>query len=81
MKHFKEIKNTLVAEFTFKNFIDALEFVNQVGNIAEIHNHHPDISLHDYKFVSISTTTHDAGNSITIKDTTIAEVIEKSYKK
>lgn len=81
MKHFKEIKNTLVAEFAFKNFTDALEFVNQVGNIAEIHNHHPDISLHNYKFVTISTTTHDAENSITVKDTAIAEVIEKSYRK
>lgn len=32
-------------EFKFKNFIDALEFTNQVGKIAEEERHHPDIFL------------------------------------
>ena len=32
-------------KFKFKNFKKALEFINLVGNIAELEGHHPDISL------------------------------------
>lgn len=31
--------------FEFKNFAQALEFVNKVGALAEEEGHHPDISL------------------------------------
>ena len=32
-------------EFTFKNFVEALAFVNRVGEVAEEQNHHPDLYL------------------------------------
>jgi 4a-hydroxytetrahydrobiopterin dehydratase len=32
-------------EFTFKNFTEALAFVNRVGDVAEEQNHHPDLYL------------------------------------
>ena len=35
----------LSREFTFKNFAEALAFVNLVGEIAEEQNHHPDLYL------------------------------------
>jgi len=35
----------LEREFTFKNFREALAFTNQVGELAETQNHHPDIYL------------------------------------
>ena len=35
----------LEKEFKFKNFADALDFVNKVGQLAEQENHHPDIYL------------------------------------
>lgn len=31
--------------FRFKNFVEALEYVNKVGALAEEEQHHPDISL------------------------------------
>lgn len=80
MKHFVEKNNALVATFIFGNFAEALKFVNTVGNIAEITAHHPDIFMHNYKLVTISTTTHDAGNTITDKDQALAKRIELSYK-
>ena len=79
MKYFKNINNTLTAKFAFENFQEALKFINNIWNIAESSNHHPDILLHDYKYVTITTTTHDAGNKITQKDYTIAEKIESHY--
>jgi len=33
----------IAKNFTFKNFREALNFVNKVGNIAENEGHHPDI--------------------------------------
>ena len=80
MKHFTEKNNTLTGKFEFKNFPGALKFVNLVWNIAEISDHHPDMLLHDYRFVTITTTTHDAWNTLTEKDYAIAERIEASYR-
>lgn len=68
----KKIEKT----FTFSNFVEALEFVNRVGELAEKHNHHPDILLHSYKKVSISLTTHSE-NKVTAKDYNLAEEIDQ----
>jgi 4a-hydroxytetrahydrobiopterin dehydratase len=35
----------LEKDYAFKNFKDALDFVNRVGAVAEQENHHPDIFL------------------------------------
>lgn len=32
-------------EYSFKNFVEALDFTNKVGQIAEAEGHHPDIHL------------------------------------
>ncbi|MDZ4231528.1 MAG: 4a-hydroxytetrahydrobiopterin dehydratase [Patescibacteria group bacterium] len=68
----KVIKKTLV----LKDFKEALGFVNRVGELAEAHDHHPDIKLFDYKKVEISLTTHSAGG-LTEKDVVLAKEIDK----
>ena len=35
----------LKKEYTFKNFVEALAFVNRVGVVAEHNGHHPDLYL------------------------------------
>lgn len=45
-------------EFTFKVFGHALEFVNEVGKLAEVEGHHPNIYLHSYNKVLIELWTH-----------------------
>lgn len=45
-------------DFTFKNFKEALSFVNKVGELAESEGHHPDIFLHNWKKVKITLMTH-----------------------
>ena len=47
----------LEKEFTFNNFIEALEFTNKVGELAESEGHHPDIYLAWGK-VKIQIWTH-----------------------
>ena len=43
--------------FSFKNFADALTFVNAVGAIAEAEGHHPDIEF-GWGRANIHLTTH-----------------------
>ena len=52
---------SITKNFEFKNFSEALSFVNKVGTIAESEGHHPDIHLTDYKFVNINLSTHAIG--------------------
>ncbi len=52
---------TISKKYSFKNFKEALAFVNKVGEIAEGEGHHPDIHLTDYRHVEIILSTHAIG--------------------
>ena len=69
-----EINNTITKTFEFNSYLDGIDFVNAVANVAEQENHHPDISI-GYCKVTISLTTHDAG-TITEKDYKLAKLID-----
>jgi 4a-hydroxytetrahydrobiopterin dehydratase len=71
----QEENKSLVKEFSFSDFSEALTFVNKVGELAEAANHHPDIHLGWGKVV-ISLTTHDEG-SVTEKDRQLAKEIDE----
>jgi 4a-hydroxytetrahydrobiopterin dehydratase len=47
----------LEKEYRFDNFRDALEFTNEVGELAEEQGHHPDIEL-SWGRVKLSVWTH-----------------------
>ena len=47
----------LTRTFTFKNFQEALTFTNQVGQIAELENHHPAL-LTEWGRVTVTWWTH-----------------------
>ncbi len=50
----------LVRAWQFPSFRRALEFVNQVGALAEKADHHPDILL-SYRTVRLELSTHSDG--------------------
>lgn len=60
----------LVREWTFRDFLEAMAFVNRIAAIAEEANHHPDIDIR-YNRVLLSLISHDAGG-ITERDATMA---------
>lgn len=62
--------------YQFADFKGSLAFVNQVGDLAETANHHPDILI-EYSKVKLSLCTHDYEDSVTGKDFNLAEEIEK----
>jgi 4a-hydroxytetrahydrobiopterin dehydratase len=65
-----EVEGALERTFTFRDFREALEFVNRVGELAETQNHHPDIAIH-YNEVTLRWWTHTAGG-ITDRDVELA---------
>ena len=48
----------LVRDFGFKNFKEAIIFINKVGDIAEEEGHHPNIFLHSWNKVTLTLFTH-----------------------
>lgn len=55
----QEEDNTKIwREFVFKNFVQAVDFINRIADVAEYEDHHPDILLHDYKYVRVELVTH-----------------------
>ena len=64
-------EGALERTFAFKDFREALEFVNRVGELAEAENHHPDIAI-NYNKVTLRWWTHTAGG-ITDRDRELAE--------
>jgi 4a-hydroxytetrahydrobiopterin dehydratase len=47
----------LSKEYEFKNFADALAFVNRVGETAEAEGHHPDVEL-GWGYARLKIYTH-----------------------
>ena len=52
--------SAIVRTFTFKDFKEAMAFVNRVADVAEEANHHPDITI-QWNKVTLTQSTHVAG--------------------
>jgi 4a-hydroxytetrahydrobiopterin dehydratase len=66
-------------QYTFKDFVEAIAFVNRLAPEAEKADHHPDILI-NYKRVTLTYSTHSEGG-LTEKDfagAATADAIEKN---
>jgi 4a-hydroxytetrahydrobiopterin dehydratase len=66
----------IVRDWTFKDFAEAIAFVNNVADAAEEANHHPDILVHGWNKVRLSLTNHSAGG-LTAVDFEMAKKFDK----
>ena len=71
----KENIYLLEKKFIFKNFLESQNFINLVGNIAEIEKHHPDI-VFGWGYAKINITTH-AIEGLSENDFILAAKIDK----
>lgn len=71
----KKDGRTIVRDFEFGNFNEAVEFVNRVAVDADKADHHPDILIHSYRKVQVRITTHTEGG-ITMRDVELARAID-----
>ena len=66
---------SIVRQFEFKNFPEAIGFVDRLALEAEEAFHHPDIDIRWNK-VQLTLTTHDQGG-LTVKDFDLAAAIDR----
>ena len=65
---------TITRTIEFEEFNDAIDFVNDLAEIADKAFHHPDILI-CYNKVTLTLTTHDAGG-LTERDIELAQRID-----
>jgi 4a-hydroxytetrahydrobiopterin dehydratase len=76
MSEWREEDAELVRDFEFKDFGEAMTFVNRVADLAEEANHHPDILVHGWNKVRLTLSTHSEGR-ITDNDHELAARIDE----
>ena len=67
---------TIVRDWKFADFAEAMAFVGRVADAAEQANHHPDILVHGWNKVRLSLTNHSAGG-LTEADFALAGRLEE----
>lgn len=67
-------KKAIERTFEFDDFSQAIDFVNQVAEIADEEDHHPDIDIR-YNKVTLVLSTHSEGG-LTENDFIMAERID-----
>jgi 4a-hydroxytetrahydrobiopterin dehydratase len=60
-----------------KSFMEGIEFVCQVAELAEENNHHPDILI-QYKRISVRYWTHSA-SGVTLADAQMAQKVDALF--
>jgi 4a-hydroxytetrahydrobiopterin dehydratase len=66
---------SISATFNFKDFVSGLKFVNDIGELAEKENHHPDIFL-TWGKVTVTFWTHVA-HGVTELDLKLAALVNQ----
>jgi len=63
-------------EWTVKNFMEGMQFFNQIADVAEDDGHHPDLHIAGYRNVAIELWTHAIGG-LSENDFILAAKIDK----
>lgn len=74
-KHWEQKDGRISRSLEFKDFKEAMAFVNKVADEAEEMDHHPDISI-SYNKVELELVTHSEGG-LTDKDFALAQKINQ----
>ena len=73
----EQVEQEITRNYVLTNFREALRFVNQVGEMAEDADHHPDILIHSWNNVTITLSTHSEGG-LTENAFELAEKIDEA---
>jgi 4a-hydroxytetrahydrobiopterin dehydratase len=65
----------LTRDFRFKDFREAMQFVNKIAAIANEQDHHPDIAI-SYNKVRLTLSTHKIGG-LSMNDFIVAARVEE----
>jgi 4a-hydroxytetrahydrobiopterin dehydratase len=53
--------SSIERDLEFADFAAAIDFIDRVAELAEAANHHPDILLHGWNKVRLTSSTHSQG--------------------
>lgn len=65
-------------EWILKDFVSAVNFINEITDIAEEEGHHPDIIIENYNHLKVIFWTHNIGG-LTENDFIMAAKIDKLF--
>ena len=68
-------RDRLYRDLRFPSFLAAVAFINQVAEVAERLNHHPDMTLHHWCFLRLELSSHITGG-LSQKDVDLAIAID-----
>lgn len=80
MMEWTKNQDALYRRFQFNDFREAFEFMKEVAQIAEKHQHHPRWT-NQWNQVEIWLNTHDAGHQVTDKDHALAQEIDQVWNR
>lgn len=75
-QRWQEQDGKLQAQLKCRDFNAAVKVINDVAELAEAHNHHPDLCLHAYNRLTITLISHDSGG-VTERDYELAAAIDQ----
>ena len=75
----KLAKNKLSRTFEFRDFVQALSFINSLVAYFETMDHHPDVYI-AYGEVTFELTRYDLGGKVTDRDVEVAKKISSAYR-
>jgi 4a-hydroxytetrahydrobiopterin dehydratase len=59
--HLEQDNRWIARSLRFGNFVQTLECLNRIGELAEAEAHHPDFHVTGYRHLKIAITTHAIG--------------------
>ncbi len=76
MEGWTETGQSLQKTFSFKTFGEAMSWMIKASYIVEKMDHHPEWT-NSYNKVTVSLSTHSAGNKVTDKDRELAKALDE----
>lgn len=71
---------SISVEVKTKNFIEAVDIVNEIRDVAEHQQHHPDLHIEKWNHLRIRTYSHDVGH-LTDRDERLSHRISELLRK
>ncbi|WP_242394546.1 4a-hydroxytetrahydrobiopterin dehydratase [Anaeromyxobacter oryzisoli] len=71
----REARTRIYRQYRFKDFAEAMRFVNALAEVAEAEGHHPDFAVH-WNTVDVTLWTHKAGG-LTENDFIVAAKLDR----
>ena len=74
----KYVEKKIFKSYKFSDYMDGVDFMQKIAEIAEMNNHHPDIMIL-WRRVDVNITSHDQGG-VTTNCVNLATGIDHIYE-